>query len=168
MLRLRRTAVAIAAAACMVSGFTAAITTPALAQSVHTPTHSARTSTTVMQTYKNSMQKNSRQSGPCTDGNGFTNSTSFWRCTGSDPTSRWVASSCAQGQYNAGTFYNVYGAINNCSTRVWLHEFTYPQYVNNGWSICIAPHFNPVFAAGEFPENIMVSGNNASCETILP
>jgi hypothetical protein len=104
------------------------------------------------------------QSGPCTDGNGFSkNITAMWRCTGSSPASRWVGSSCSQGEYNAGTFYNVYGAINECSTRVWLHEFYYPQDVNNGWAACLQPGYAQPFSSPLFPENIMVSANPAPC-----
>lgn len=170
MSRLGRTAVVIASAACLAAGFTAAVAAPALAQPAHTPTHPAKISAKVQWTYEKAAHQHPRATGPCSDSNGFTASTSFWRCTGPNPSSRWVASSCAQGQYNAGTSYNVYGAVNFCGTRVWLHEFTYPQDVNNGWSICFAPNSNAeaVLSIPVFPENIMVSNNPTSCTTILP
>lgn len=106
--------------------------------------------------------------GPCTDGNGFSGATQFWRCTGSSASSRFVGSSCNQGQYNAGTNYNVWGAINLCPTRVWLHQLKFPAYQSGGYAICVGPGFAGQFSVGEFPQNIMVSSNRANCTTILP
>lgn len=101
--------------------------------------------------------------GPCTDGYGYNGATEFWRCTGSAANARWVGNTCAQGEYNAGTYYNVYGIINNCGTRVWLHEYTYPQDVNNGWAYCSTPYSATALSGPIFPENIMVSANSATC-----
>ena len=101
---------------------------------------------------------------PCLDMNGYDNTPSFWRCTGPDESSRWVGSSCSAGEYNAGTYYNVYGAINQCGRRVWLHEYTYPADVNNGWAVCVNDDGNwYVYPGGVFPENIMVSTNPDPC-----
>lgn len=139
---------------------TLSTTTPAQAAAASTSTQTA----TVEQAYK----QQAAASGPCTDGNGYTGATLFWRCTGGSATSRFVGSSCNQGEYNAGTNYNVWGAINLCGTRVWLHQFKYPKDQTSGWSICIAPLTATVFSVGETPQNIMVSANTASCQTILP
>ncbi|NUP49664.1 MAG: hypothetical protein HOW97_20490 [Catenulispora sp.] len=101
---------------------------------------------------------------PCIDMNGYSTATQFWRCTGPDATSRWVGSSCNVGQYNAGTYYNVYGAINPCGKRVWLHQYTYPNDVNNGWAVCVNDDGAwYVYTPAIFPENIQVSTNTASC-----
>jgi hypothetical protein len=148
MSRLRRTAVAIAAAASMAAAFTGAMTAPALAQSAHT-TQSA-------------------QAGPCADGDGLSGGTFFWRCTGSGAASRYVGSSCNAGEYNAGDYYNVFGVINRCSTRVWLHELPYPDDLNSGYAVCIEPGLGTLFIPALYPQNIMVSGNSSPCNAIYP
>ena len=80
-------------------------------------------------------------SGPCGDGNGYNGANRFWRCTGSSVTSDWVAStSCDEGEYNAITYYNAWGAINNCSTRVWLHQYMRIRKIRSsdpGWAMCL-------------------------------
>jgi hypothetical protein len=63
---------------------------------------------------------------------------------------------------------NVWGAINLCATRVWLHQFKFPADQTGGYAICVGPGFASQFAVGEFPKNIMVSANRAGCTTILP
>src|ERR1700722_5142020 len=110
MLRLRRSAVAIAAAICLGAAFTAAMTAPASARPVPT---SARTAATETRT---------ASSNDCSDGNGIGQAGQFYRCTGTSPASQLVGSSCNAGNYNAGTQYNVYIAFNTCDTRVWLHQ----------------------------------------------
>jgi hypothetical protein len=159
----------------MAVAFASAMTAPALAQSAHTPTRSAQTwikwapTTTPEQAFK----ELAAASGPCSDLNGYNAATLFWRCTGSSPTSQLVGSSCNQGEYNAGTNYTVWGAINICSTRVWLHQDYFPADETSGWSICIPPNFaDPItqweFPVGESPRNIMVSANSANCTPVLP
>ena len=74
----------------------------------------------------------------CYDANGYNGAVGFWRCTGTSVSSPMVWSTCNQGNYNAGTYYNVYWWLNQCNTRVWLHEYTYPYDVNNGWA-CVLP-----------------------------
>jgi hypothetical protein len=96
----------------------------------------------------------------------------FYRCTGSSETATFVGSSCAEGEYNAGkgSYYNFWAFVNNCSTRVWLHEYPYPTDTTSGWSICTPGGYegyaNP--PANPEPENIMVSANTAYCTPIYP
>jgi hypothetical protein len=103
----------------------------------------------------------------CLDLNGYNNTNEFWRCTGPDETSQWVGSSCNVDEYNAGSSYNVYGAINMCGKRVWLHEYTYPadtSPTNPGWAVCVNDDGAWYqYTGGIFPKNIMVSANTAAC-----
>jgi hypothetical protein len=143
--RLRRTAIAIATAICMGAAFTAATTAPASARSVQTSTQSAAT-------------------GDCSDGNGIGSSGLFYRCTGTSPSSEWVGSSCGEGNYNAGSEYNVYIAFNTCDTRVWLHQFPYPKDENSGWSFCATIGISDQMPSEyQHPENIFVSANSSQC-----
>ena len=80
----------------------------------------------------------SASSGYCSNFNGYSGAADFWRCTGTAASSQWVGSSCNPGEYNSGTYYNIYGAINLCGTRVWLHEYTYPTDTESGWSECVS------------------------------
>lgn len=131
--------------------------------------NAANTATsTVVATSFASYAASASASGPCTDGDGFSDGvTDFWRCTGSAANSRWVGSTCNEGEYNAGSYYNVYGAINECGDRVWLHEYTYPDDTNPsnpGWAVCVSPDGGGLVAPdGIFPENIVVSANPANC-----
>jgi hypothetical protein len=105
----------------------------------------------------------------CTDDIGYTGAQEFWRCTGTSATSTWVGSTCAEGEYNAGSQYNVYDVYNLCNTRVWLHKYTYPKDVTapDDWSVCVPPangNTYPVLSPDYVhPENIMVSANTAAC-----
>jgi hypothetical protein len=175
--RLGRTALAIASAAFMAAALTAAMAAPALAQSAH-PTSSAQTSarsarvSALLQEYRHS---SAAATEPCGDGVGISSSTEFWRCTGSSETSTFVGSPCTQGSYNAGSYYNVWGAINECPTRVWLHENEIPPSgaTPAGWSVCIAPAADypynaPIFTANLKPENIQVVANDSSCVPVQP
>jgi hypothetical protein len=180
VLRLRRTAVAIASAACMAAAVTGVMAAPALAQSAHTTpsaqmskisalTRSAQTPA-FKQAYKTLKQEQKPATTiPCGD-DAVPTGEDFWRCTGSSETAEFVGSSCAEGEYNAGSYYNVWAWVNNCPARVWLHQYTYPKDGTSGWSVCIAPdslgYWSP--PANPEPENIMVSANTASCETIYP
>jgi hypothetical protein len=170
--RLRRTAVIIASAACMAAALTAAMTAPALAQPAHTLTQSAQTFTISLSTsalkpaYMHQAQYNDYA---CTDGDGLTDSPLFYRCTGGAISSKWVGSSCSPGQYDAETNYTVWATINQCHTRVWLHQYTYPEYtLPAGWAMCIPPNSFYELGLAVSPENIMVSDNTASCTPILP
>jgi len=141
----RRTVIAIATAACMAAAFTATMTISASAQTV---TASAP----------------AEGIPDCNDGIGMTTATLFWRCTGTARTSPWVGSSCSPGEYNAGSAYNVYIASNYCNTRVWLHEYTYPEDANSGWGLCISPGGEgPPASTYQHPENIQVTTNSAQC-----
>ena len=91
--------------------------------------------------------------------------TSFWRCNGT----AWLPISCAVGEYN-GTDgpYNVLKASSQCSDRVWLHQYAYPQDVKSGWTYCISP--KPAGAVVQIvptkyahPLNIQVSSNPNNC-----
>ncbi len=166
MRRLRRTAVIIASAACMAAAFTAAMTTPALAQSAHTLTQSAQISTQSARPLPHNQVPRAYYA--CSDMSGYTGTTMFWRCTGGYPTSKWVGSSCTPGEYNAGTNYTIWGAINHCGTRVWLHQLKYPEDQTSGWAMCIPRVSSWNFGVGLSPQNIMVSTNSAGCATILP
>jgi hypothetical protein len=138
----------------MAGAFTGVMTNSAFAQvATATPTSAPA-----------SLLAEAAASGDCTDGVGINSSAQFWRCTGTSPSSPWVASSCNPGEYNAITYYNLYGAINACGTRVWIHEYTYPTDTTSGWSWCYGPgvseDLGPTYA---HPENIMVSDNSAAC-----
>jgi hypothetical protein len=164
--RLRRIVVAIASAACVAVAFTGSVTAPALAQSAHTPTQSAPAAPAAVK-----LPAAVAAPGPCGDGNGYNGANRFWRCTGSSVTSDWVASTtCAEGEYNAITSYNVWGAINNCTTRVWLHQFMNPKDTTSGWAICIPPAsaVSWIFPVNEAPQNFMISANSAACTPVLP
>ena len=163
-----KAAAAIASAACMAAAFTVAMTTPALAQSAHT--------TASVQTLAKSAHIAMAPQGriatpvPCADNDGLTGSADFWRCTGSGATSRWVGSSCNVNEYNAGDngTYNVFLAINDCSTRVWLHALDFPEFTSDGgFAICINPHSSFVPNGGDgvpvFPKNIQVTSNGSDC-----
>ncbi len=178
--RLRRTAVAIASAACMAATVTCAMTAPALAQSAHT-TPSAQISKisaltrspqtpTFKQAYKTLEQEAAATATiPCGD-DAVPTGYEFWRCTGSSETAKFVGSSCTEGEYNAGSYFNVWAWVNNCYTRVWLHEYKYPKDVTSGWAICIPGGYLGYWSpsANPEPENIMVSANAAYCETVYP
>ena len=155
MSRLRRIVVAIVIAASVALALTGVTTAPASAQ-----TTTAKLPAAVA------------ASGPCGDGNGYNGANRFWRCTGSSVTSDWVAStSCNQGEYNATSYYNAYGAINNCSTRVWFHQDYYPEDQTSGWAICIPPASAVSWIFGgvnEEPRNFMISANSAFCTPVLP
>jgi hypothetical protein len=164
--RLRRTVVAILSAACIAVAFTGAMAASASAQ-----TTAVKQATAVKQTTAVKLPAAVAASGPCGDGNGYNGANRFWRCTGSSVTSDWVAStSCNQGEYNAMTYYNAWGAINNCSTRVWFHEYMNPKDTTSGWSICIPPAsaVSWIFPVNEKPQNFMISANSAFCTPTLP
>lgn len=169
MPRLPRTILAIGAAACMAAAFAAAMTAPASAQTTTSApvtitapfAGAALTSAVTLHTAAASSQD-------CANGVGYTGLEGFWRCTGTSATSPWVGSSCAPGEYNAGSYYNVYLAVNFCAYRVWLHEYKYPADVNNGWAVCVSPYLDSGYelslnAGYQHPENIMVSNNTAAC-----
>jgi hypothetical protein len=150
----RRTALAIAAAACTAAAFTAAMTTPASAQSA------AATSA----------DKPAAAAGEyCLDGSGYSLNDEFYRCTGTSQTSAWVGSSCATGNHNAASSYNIYDARNECVgsegyVRVWLHQYT--DYANgNGWAICVNPdaYGQEIDPDYQHPENIQVTTNTEAC-----
>jgi hypothetical protein len=148
--RLRRTAVVFATAICMGAALTAAMTAPASARSVLTPAQAAARPASTNQ--------------DCYDGNGIGQAGQFYRCTGTSPSSQWVGSSCAAGNYNAGTQFNVYIAFNTCDTRVWLHEYPYPEWESSGWTVCatigVSDDIDPQY---QHPENIYVSTNYSQC-----
>jgi hypothetical protein len=160
-----KTAGAIASGTCMAAAFTVAMTAPALAQSAHT-TPSVQTLTQMA----TAPQAQTATPVPCADQDGLSGSAEFWRCTGSSATSKWVGSSCNVNEYNAGDngTYNVYLAINDCGTRVWLHGLDYPEFTKDGgFADCINPHssFAPNGGDGvpEFPKNIQVTSNTSDC-----
>jgi hypothetical protein len=177
--RLRRTILAIGTAAGMVA-FAAAMTAPALAQTAQTKpsaqiskvsgsTKSPQTPT-FKQAYKTFEQAQPATTViPCGD-DAVPTGNDFYRCTGSSETAAFVGSSCAEGEYNAGSYYNVWAWVNNCSTRVWLHEYTYPTDTTSGWAICIPGGYLGYWSppANPEPENIMVSANTAYCDTVYP
>jgi hypothetical protein len=179
VLRLRRTAVAIASAACMAAAFTAAMTNSALAQPAHTtPTAqilkiSALPKSAQPSTFKQALTLEQAQRTaaaatiPCGD-DALPTGFEFWRCTGSSATATFVGSSCNLGEYNAGSHYNVWAFVNNCNGRVWLHQYTYPTDTTSGWSICTGPAHAGFFPGNPEPENIMVSANTASCTPVYP
>jgi hypothetical protein len=50
----------------------------------------------------------------------------------------------------------------DCSTRVWLHQYT--NWTNHGWAYCIDPYgVVSVPAQYSHPQNAYVSGNSANC-----
>jgi hypothetical protein len=53
---------------------------------------------------------------------------------------------------------------NNCSVRVWLHQYT--NYVNHGWALCISPHGPQVIIPNQHGhgKNIQISSNTAACQ----
>jgi hypothetical protein len=166
--RLRRTAFAIGTAASMAAAFAAAMTAPASAQTttsaaVLAPATAAGAATVVK------LAAPDQGTYDCSDGDGFTGAPEFWRCTGTNPTSPWVGSSCTPNEYNAGSSYNVYAVDNYCSTRVWLHQYTYPTDENsNGWAFCVPPYGFPdaqetISSPDQNPKNIMVSNNVSDC-----
>lgn len=173
MSRLRRIVVAVASAACVAVALTGGVTAPAFAQSASTQSQTQVQTAPVTATAVK-LPAAIAASGPCGDGNGYNGATRFWRCTGSSVTSDWVASTtCNQGEYNAdtGSYYNAYGAINNCSGRVWFHEFMYPKDQTAGWAICIPPASAVSWIFGgvnEKPQNFMISANTAFCTPTLP
>ena len=154
--RLRRNAFAIGTAACMAAGFATAMTTPASAQTTASAAPSAIAAPADL-------------SGRyCGDGKGLGSTTEFYRCTGDLETSVWVGSSCAQNEYNAGSYYNVYAVMNYCSTRVWLHAETYPDDESGGWTYCVPPYGFPdanedIPSADVHPANIQVTANKNNC-----
>jgi hypothetical protein len=90
----------------------------------------------------------------------------FFRCTGLDESASWVGSSCNTGNYNAGSggAYNVSKWVNDCNTRVWLHQFTSPKDATSGWSYCASPNENGTPPAQDVnPENIQVVSNADPC-----
>jgi hypothetical protein len=104
----------------------------------------------------------------CYDANGYNGAVGFWRCTGTSPSSPLVWSTCNQGEYNAGSSYNVYWWLSQCNTRVWLHEYKYPTDVTSGWAVCATPGGSAgssgVMPSGdEHPQNIQVTANTSAC-----
>jgi len=89
----------------------------------------------------------------------------FYRCTSTSPNGAWRGTPCMAGaNYNAtnGPF-NVYVGQNQCTVRVWLHQFTNWEG-NNGWAYCISPNTGvliPSWAVN--PNNIYVSTNRSAC-----
>jgi hypothetical protein len=171
--RLRRTIFAIGAAAGLVA-FAAAMTAPASAQTLASAPAAAYASTGQARLPAPGTTTFARPAAtaasviPCDDGVDYSPTQNFWRCTGTSVTSRWVASSCAEGEYNAATEYNVYGIINNCPSRVWIHEYMYPKDTTSGWAECVGPigyadSSGVVNSEYVHPENIMVSANTADC-----
>lgn len=97
-----------------------------------------------------------------------------WRCNGVT----WISTSCAQGEYNADPAtgpYNFWEAVNLCPTRVWIHQYTYPEDTDpqpaGGWSTCLKVPTSAGFVKETFPvtseyrtpNNIMVSANPNQC-----
>jgi hypothetical protein len=179
--RLRRTAVAIASAACMAAAITGAMTAPALAQPAHT-TPAAQISlrtlvksgqiAIVEQGHKLNATAAATATIPCYDST-FSGAAEFWRCTGDSETSTMVGSSCSVSEQNAATYYNVYAALNLCTGRVWLHQNKYTSGTPAGWAVCIAYYGLPEGAYQYWgynlePKNIQVSANTAYCTTTLP
>jgi hypothetical protein len=68
-----------------------------------------------------------------------------------------------------GTNYNnptipITSALNQCGVRVWLHQYTYPQYKTSGWAYCVnpgGPYSIP--ATRSKPQNIQISSNSNPC-----
>ena len=169
--RLRRNAFAIGTAACMAAAFAAAMTAPASAQ---TTASAAPAAVSAAPTAARAAAAVKAIEAPdsevdCQAMNGYGNgNVGFWRCTGTSTASEWVWTSCAEVNNNAGSYYNVYVYLNYCSTRVWLHEYTYPDDVNNGWAVCAGPSpaadsTGVVNSADVHPENIQVTGNTSDC-----
>ena len=77
----------------------------------------------------------------------------------------------ANGHYacNRGANYNfpaipITSALNECGVRVWLHQYTYPQYLTSGWAYCVnpgGPHGIPADRSN--PRNIQISSNTNPC-----
>ena len=166
-IKARKTSAVIASVVGVVAACSMAMTAPALAQSDHT-TPSAQTLAKSAQITMH-LQAQAAASNDCGDDTGLNLAErEFWRCTGTSLTSPWVGSTCTPGEYNAGTNYNVFWAINNCADRVWLHELTYPDFTEyGGFAYCVNPGPEAVWipAAGDsdFPENIQVTDNDSPC-----
>lgn len=90
----------------------------------------------------------------------------FERCTTTGPDSDWVGTSCSQGMnYEAGTHFNVYAAVDGCFVRVWIHQYTYPKDETEGWSYCFSGGnaYQQTPSQYDDPENIFVSANTSGC-----
>lgn len=159
MSRSQQTVIAIAAAGCMAAAFTTTMTSPASAQSMAPAKAAAATSAETPAVVGEF----------CLDNNGWSNNDEFYRCTGTAQTSSWVGSSCAPGNSDAKSSFNVYDARNECvgalgHVRVWLHEYT--DYTNgHGWAVCINPGVTgqEIDPADQHPENIQVTTNTETC-----
>jgi hypothetical protein len=181
---LRRTASAIGTAACMAAAFAAAMTAPASAQTTASAAPAAVSATATAASEAVAVKlttaagaaaavKLTPAAAPswndCSDYDGYNAQDGFWRCTGTSPSSPWVWSSCTPGNYDAISSYNVYIFTNLCNTRVWMHQYTSKNDVNNGWAKCTGPYEfgndnNGLSAANEVhPENIQVTTNTADC-----
>jgi hypothetical protein len=75
---------------------------------------------------------------------------------------------CSRGKnYNTGEIANDGGAyqyISSCSTRVWLHEYTYPKYKKAGWAYCLGPGQGGVIPS-QYKDafNVQISFNSNGC-----
>lgn len=169
MLRLRRIAYPIGIVGCMVAAF-AGMIAPASAQTTASAAPAAvsapAAAADAAATFK--LAEPASAGNDCYDANGYNGAVGFWRCTGTSVSSLMVWSTCNQGNYNAGSYYNVYWWLNQCNTRVWLHQYTYSYDVNHGWAVCATPSVNGgssgvVPPADVHPENIQVTANTAAC-----
>lgn len=164
MSRARQILFAVGIAVCLAAAFAVAGVAQASAQpKAPSPAVVSAPITTAMLT------KAAAASSDCADGIGLSSATrEFWRCTGTSATSTYVGSSCTPNEYNAKTEYNMYAAINDCLTRVWVHQYMYPKDTTAGWTICFGPPGNAssiqtLKTADVHPQNIMVSNNPLSC-----
>jgi hypothetical protein len=89
----------------------------------------------------------------------------FFRCTSTSPNGAWKGLACAAGVNYNGTDgpFNVIAAVNDCTTRVWLHQDE--DWQAGGWSYCVAPSEGdydiPSWAM--HPMNIYISLNQSYC-----
>ena len=89
----------------------------------------------------------------------------FYRCTSTSPNGAWRGTPCTPGaNYNATSGpFNVYVGQNQCTVRVWLHEFTNWEG-GNGWAYCISPNTGVLVPGSAVnPNNIYVSTNRSAC-----
>jgi hypothetical protein len=165
--RLRRTAFAIGTAACMAAAFAAAMTAPASARttaSAPAAVSAPATAADAAAAIKPYAAVAGNQA--CSDDNGDTGAPAFWRCTGPNATSAYAGSGCGLATYelNATGHWNVYGYINGCEGRVWLHQYTYPTDEKSGWSVCLNGYSSGFeYSPYNAPENIEITTNDTNC-----
>ena len=54
--------------------------------------------------------------------------------------------------------------INGCGARVWLHQYTYPQYTTTGWAYCVSPGATADIPADyQAAQNLQITANSSAC-----